>query len=180
MSSNERTSLAFPEFNRQPIRLSSFPKGLKSQTRAAMTKPEQNKYNESSISQAKRMRPYLPITRTIFDFPPRLVNPRRNCWGDEGSLQSSDLPTTWRVYSEAKCKVENKKISRIFSNSLLFYHFSLFSDGTMSFLNCWFITPWRHSYFVNFLSFKLYPLLSTILRSWYSTRHFTRKLTWFI
>ena len=62
MSSNERTpsgSLAFPEFNRKPIRLSSFPKGLKSQTRAAMTKPEQNKYSESSISQTKSMRPYL-------------------------------------------------------------------------------------------------------------------------
>ena len=62
MSSNERTpsgSFALREFNRQPIRLSSFPKGLKSQIRAAMTKPEQNKYSESSISQEKSMRPYL-------------------------------------------------------------------------------------------------------------------------
>ena len=57
MSSNERTpsgSSALPEFNRQPIRFSSFPKGLKSQIRAAMTKPEQNKYSESSISQKEK------------------------------------------------------------------------------------------------------------------------------
>ena len=57
MSSNERTpsgSSALPEFNRQPNRFSSFPKGLKSQTRAAMTKPEQNKYSESSISQKEK------------------------------------------------------------------------------------------------------------------------------
>ena len=42
------------EFNRQPNRFSSFPKGLKSQIRAAMTKPEQNKYSESSISQKEK------------------------------------------------------------------------------------------------------------------------------
>ena len=56
ISSNERT----PSGSLAPIRLSSFLKGLKSQTRAAMTKPEQNKYSESSISQEeKSMRAYL-------------------------------------------------------------------------------------------------------------------------
>ena len=44
----------FPSTTDSPSDFSSFPKGLMSQIRAAMTKPEQNKYSESSISQKEK------------------------------------------------------------------------------------------------------------------------------